>query len=847
MKNLYSIVVVLLCASTLVAQFDVTKYKEYIDSHKGYSAEQLRNEYNAGLFLSSTNTDYSSAQYYDAANSKFSFTAYEKELLAKHSFMVTNRVSYPTFSAAFYDVYNKDLPVYISSDAVLHALHRSYNNMLKDIEKIYISKRLAVALQAMHERIRTESLTMPPKSVFEQKALEDADVYVTVARRLLQPTLSSITPVFTTNERAIGELLTLISDEQFASYPLFASVNREIDFSQFTPRGHYNDNGELAAYFKTMMWFGRTEIYITAPQTEGPKPTKEDIARQCALSLKVAQIADNSNALATLDSIDSMISLFVGAQDNITTRQVLEAAAASSTTFSSFFTDSGVQAFQDACIARGAEQRILSQVLYSGGVDIKPAAAYMLMGQRFIIDSYIFMNVVHDKVDSRMMPSTLDAMFALGNNSALHFLEPEITRYNYAPNLAGLRYLCDSYASTDWNSSLYATWLQAIRTLNPPKESDRETLPVFMKTAAWWQKTLNTQLASWAELRHDNLLYAKQSYTGGIGCFYPEGFVEPVPELYNTIKAFTKNFSAALQGVLPALENGETVRNFVRTMKSYDTVMTALESIARKELRHEPVNEYEKSVIKNWIMNTDVNVGCGTEAHYSGHYQSLLYGVDPNISLDNQPDFIVADVHTQPTDEQGNTVGKVLHVGTGAPTLAVVIATDNDGCATTFCGPVSSYFEHTSQNFTRLTDEEWRTTYTSKGMRPRLTNLYMANAEGTTISTDKPSLVVGVETDSMITKAAVQPVYPNPFSAGTMIGFTAPQAASTVPVRIAVYTAQGELVKELHNATVSVGNHSIRWDGTNSQGNRVAQGAYIYTITMGNYQHSGTVVFEKQP
>ena len=56
-----------------------------------------------------------------------------------------------------------------------------------------------------------------------------------------------------------------------------------------------------------------------------------------------------------------------------------------------------------------------------------------------------------------------------------------------------------------------------------------------MQTAAWWQHKMNSQLSSWTELRHDNLLYAKQSYTGGIICSYPYSYVEPVPEFFNSI------------------------------------------------------------------------------------------------------------------------------------------------------------------------------------------------------------------------------------------------------------------------------------------------------------------------
>jgi len=60
-----------------------------------------------------------------------------------------------------------------------------------------------------------------------------------------------------------------------------------------------------------------------------------------------------------------------------------------------------------------------------------------------------------------------------------------------------------------------------------------------MKTAAFWQQKMNTQLASWTELRHDNLLYAKQSYTGGTVCSYPYSFVEPFPEFYSALNEYS--------------------------------------------------------------------------------------------------------------------------------------------------------------------------------------------------------------------------------------------------------------------------------------------------------------------
>ena len=58
-----------------------------------------------------------------------------------------------------------------------------------------------------------------------------------------------------------------------------------------------------------------------------------------------------------------------------------------------------------------------------------------------------------------------------------------------------------------------------------------------MRTEAWQKKELNAALSSWTELRHDTILYAKQSYTPITTGLPPQvtGYVEPVPEFYGRL------------------------------------------------------------------------------------------------------------------------------------------------------------------------------------------------------------------------------------------------------------------------------------------------------------------------
>jgi hypothetical protein len=93
--------------------------------------------------------------------------------------------------------------------------------------------------------------------------------------------------------------------------------------------------------------------------------------------------------------------------------------------------------------------------------------------------------------------------------------------------------------------------------------------------------------------------------------------------------------------------------------------------------------------------------GCGSTA-FDGWYGQLYF--NPESSGEFDP--TIADVHTQVTDEFGNVVGHVLHVGTGnARTL--VVAVDGCGGVQAYVGLVSSYFEQVTDQFLRLDDPTW--------------------------------------------------------------------------------------------------------------------------------------------
>ncbi|MFQ6674060.1 MAG: DUF3160 domain-containing protein [Fidelibacterota bacterium] len=455
--------------------------------------------------------------------------------------------------------------------------------------------------------------------------------------------------------------------------------------------------------------------------------------------------------------------------------------------------------------------------------------SFRLLGQRFIVDSYIFSNVVYDRIIFnnqkiwRPMPDPLDAMFVLGNDDALPLLEEELQTYKYSSSVAALRYLVDAFDEEFWGGSLVNVWLQAIRLLNPP--DDVSTLPLFMGTAAWHQQKLNTQLASWAQLRHDNLLYAKQSYTGGAFCSFPHSYIEPFPDFYGQIATFA---SMAADYFGERGPEGDYLMNWiVDYFVNLDSTMIRLEKLALKEVSGEPFNDEERDFLKRMLF---VDGGSGAPP-FSGWYADLFY----TVSDAARRDFLVADVHTQPTDAGGTPVGRILHVGVGEVNLGIFLAESPSWGyrPMAFVGPVLSYYEKITEGFDRLTDERWQSLVEEENLpaRPDWVNVYLADESGTKLPEGRELsgqvYVVGTpdEPQAIPVAYSLYQNYPNPFNPVTTIQYDLPVAANTT---LTIYNMLGQKVEELVNEVEPAGRHAIRWNASH-----LPSGLYLYRLRSG--------------
>ena len=84
--------------------------------------------------------------------------------------------------------------------------------------------------------------------------------------------------------------------------------------------------------------------------------------------------------------------------------------------------------------------------------------------------------------------------------------------------------------------------------------------------------------------------------------------------------------------------------------------------------------------------------------------------------------------------------------------------------------------------------------------------------------------------------------FPNPFNPETVLQYVLPEAGV---VRLAVYNATGQRVRDLVNAYQGVGAYQVLWDGRDASGRTVSAGLYFYRLQVGGQVAVGKMLLTK--
>ena len=104
-------------------------------------------------------------------------------------------------------------------------------------------------------------------------------------------------------------------------------------------------------------------------------------------------------------------------------------------------------------------------------------------------------------------------------------------------------------------------------------------------------------------------------------------------------------------------------------------------------------------------------------------------------------------------------------------------------------------------------------------------------------------LDVADETDPVIPAGfSLGQNYPNPFNSSTSINYSLSAAAN---VRIMIYNALGQKIRDLVDAKHAAGEYRVNWDGADYDGVLVSSGIYFYEIRAGEYSAVRKMVMMK--
>jgi hypothetical protein len=247
----------------------------------------------------------------------------------------------------------------------------------------------------------------------------------------------------------------------------------------------------------------------------------------------------------------------------------------------------------------------------------------------------------------------------------------------------------------DWLQTISNRWMDALKTVHETSDG----YPYFMLTPEWQKKDLNAALASWAELKHDAILYAKQPFgaeCGGGGPPEPvvTGFVEPNVKFWRKAISLLDATNDVLVRHQLTTEKGKRATERLREEAQF------LLRISETELAGKKLDEGDYDHIKAigaTFENISLDLVRDDDQYLMGW--SDVEGTDRKVAL-------IADVYTANADN--NPEKSVLYVAVGlADEIYCVV--EVDGFLWLMRGAVLSYREtRRALDVLRLTDEEWQ-------------------------------------------------------------------------------------------------------------------------------------------
>ena len=555
----------------------------------------------------------------------------------------------------------QQVSVFITTDVALHLFHNVFDDLLAEVEKAHLYDDVEWLVQQLYAASDARYAAIPDTQPLCKAAARHDVLVFAVAARLLDD--GFVPPEYI--EPDASQYVQKVLDHNVTEfYP-------GDDYTQYEPRGHYAGDEQLERYFRAVKWLSRRIFRIE----DYYYPDDADVELTAA-ALLAQLVADAPAIEARWNKVYDVTRLLAGPADSITPPLAQQALG---NVFGAGFTLDMLEDTANRAALRAEFQRDIYPTSEIIPVPLQfpdqiPPKYVQFLGERYLPDAEAMQETCFPYVPFRLLPSGLDVMASvLASDRAEHWLAGEITAYpELATQLAALQAQFDAYSVADWTKSTYNGWLYSLRPLLQPMPAGA---PAFMQGMAWQDKELNTALGSWTQLRHDFILYGKQTYIPSPWAEGP-GLVEPVPAAFDRLADLCDQVSSALDGynMLPEI-HGRSLSGLAAKLRTW--------------------RDYAQKVADgDWLTEEE-------QRNIHGVGLWLLEFFSDGWGVEEKSPLLVADVASD------SNTGRVLHEGTGHFNPLIVVYTPPGGEPIAGIGYVFSHYEFAEPGWNRLNDAEW--------------------------------------------------------------------------------------------------------------------------------------------
>ena len=587
----------------------------------------------------------------------------------------------PARHSQLFEIYEQndyhEFPNFVTTDLFLQLYHLYFDCMLRELEENYLLKLMSDFSHDMFYAMHRQLNWSGADETVEKIALKNC-IYYSIAYYLFTGEYLG-TPEVTKPAQAEAELAMAGLD----NFSTFMQDYKEIiyPYSLYRPRGHYTRSDKLKRYFRGMMWLQTANFGLK---------NKDEVL---AAAMQTYAFKNDDGLVKKYKTLDELITFLMGKPDNLTIMQVwAEVKKLDMQMEDLLHNDEAIAKLTAKLNEIGDRQtRIRPKFEKTSHNKIN------IMPQRYQPDGEVLQEMVDNdsRPTKRATPKGLDFFAAMRVPAAEQILINEQSAWTgLKPMLEKMKIRMQEIT---WSETIATEWMSTLRSL-----CDRDpqlNLPYFMVTDEWNLKDLNAMLASWAELKHDAILYAKQpagAECGGGGPPEPvvKGFVEPNVGFWRKAITLLDNTEHLLKEQNMLTEKVSDATNRIREEAQF-LLNVSEKELAGKELSDEEYDQLQ--CIGATFENISLDLVRQPDQYLMGW--SDVQGADKKVAL-------VADVYTANADN--NPDKSILFEAVGdADEIYVVV--EIGGYLYLTRGAVLSYREFIQPiDEPRLTDEEWQ-------------------------------------------------------------------------------------------------------------------------------------------